>query len=339
MSLTRKTKVRRPLLSRGERGAADRAWQRPLAAQPPMDWERTAVTLRHQLKAGAVTQYCVRTLQLLGCPRDALDYYWPPLLHLEALVYLGDLAVEREQSHGVPAGPAWRDGIEEVLRGYGCDDAATLAELRALEEYARWETEATGSRAAPGVGDLVRACHGRSSDVRIMLRFGRHLAGLPHSEAFDRLAGHLYAMGELTGDVVGYAADVADDSCNFYRMCVWSAGTEGARDRLGEIWQRLCADLRRDLAAADHRTLALVARVFLPRPRPLRALAVKRRPTRVHALLPRPLLRAYIWWRLERGERLRLPAVPEPVAESVAEPGKVTVPGQARARLAEEPSV
>lgn len=319
MTATRKAKVLRPLVSRGARGAAERAWKRPLSADPPMAWERTAVTLRHQLKAGAVTLHCVHTLRLLGCPRDALDYCWPPLLNLEALVYVGDLAVEREQADGPPAGTAWRDGIEEVLRGYGCDTAEALADLRTLEEYARWETETMRRRAPHSVDDLVRACHGRSSDVRIMTRFGRCLAGLPGDESFDRLAGHMHAMGELVSDVVGYEKDVADDSCNFYRMCVWTVGVEAARARLHEIWRRLCDDLLRDLAAADRQSLVRFAQVFLLRPRPLRTLAVKRRPTRVYTLLPRPVLLTWIRWRLERGERLRLPAVPDPGPEPTAE--------------------
>lgn len=311
----KKAVASRSALSRGERGAASRGWVQPLNRPDPVAWERTAITLRHQVKAGALALYCVRSLQLLGCPRDALDYYWPALLHLEGLVYVGDFAVEREQAEGIPATLAWRGGIEEFLRAYGVRDSRVHSELDALERYAQWECEAVSARIPRGLEESIHACYARSSDVRLLTGFSQLLAAVPDPGRADDLAAHMHALGELANDVHTYEKDVAGNSFNLYRMCVWSVGRESAQVRLGEVWAGLCENLRKDVARADHRALVRFARVHLLRAHPLRRLAVKRRPTRVFVLLPRPVLWRYVLWRLRRSARLSLPAVPDAIAE------------------------
>jgi hypothetical protein len=238
-----------------------------LSADTPPRWERTTIDLRHQLKAGLIPVWCINLLALVGVPYDVLDCLWPPLLHLEALVYRGDLDYEHAQRHDTTAPSDWRDGIEEVLRAYQYNDQIMLSHLTELDDYFRLETSIMAGHTAPSA-DLIRnTCYPRSADVALLLRFACRLVDLQPDEQFFQLMRHVVAFSEIRGDLVDYADDVADNSFNVYRLSTWTFGADAAQAQLRSLADEIKQALRREIATADRSTLLLFA-AALPTPTP-----------------------------------------------------------------------
>jgi hypothetical protein len=291
-----------------------------LADNGQVRWERTAITLHDQVKGGFVTAACMRKLRRLGCPPDELNLYWPPMLHLEALVYRGDLGYEHEQATGAQAPTTWREGIEEIIKSYGFLDERILKHLNSLEEYMHWECATERDSLAPGTEEIARSCYGRSSDLRLLLRFGHRMARIPEHQGYFDLLRHSHAMGEIRDDLSTYAKDVAQNSFNVYRLCVRGAAHHEPRATICDVWQYLRDAFDRELAEADRRTLVLFVRTLLPLPRVvsgLRGLPLHQASGSLASMIPRTLLLRYMQWRLRRSGFLSMPALPEAIDEPV----------------------
>jgi hypothetical protein len=266
-----------------------------LSADNPPRWEHTTIDLRHQLKAGLIPVWCINLLARLGVSRGVLDSLWPPLLHLEALVYRGDLDYEHAQRHGTPVRSGWRDGIAEMLRAYQYNDQVMLAHLVELDDYFRLETSIMAGHTTL-TADLIRStCYPRSADLALLLRFACRLAGLQPDDEFLQLMRHVVAFGEIRGDLNSYTDDVADNSFNVYRLSTWAFGPDAAAARLRGLANEIKQDLYQDIATADRSTLLLFAAAlptFTPPGRHLPPI-----PTKLLSLQPVP---AHLRLRLAR---------------------------------------
>jgi hypothetical protein len=291
-----------------------------LADEPP--WGRTAITLKHQLKACGVALTCTDLLERLGCPRLAADHLRPAVLHFEALVYRADLALEDQQQHAAAApdlDAAHRQGLETVLAAYGLsEDRAIAAELDAMDAYPRLETGILrGSE--PLDDDVVHAtCYARSSHIRLLLRFALSLAELPVGEEFLSLARHVFARDEVVADCVTYTEDLAEQSFNTLRLHVRLHGPGRAADAQRALYTRILGDLDDALAAAPRAALLAFAGAFLPRPTPVRSrrYAAGGRTPLVRRAAPLPALRRHCRRQATRSRRL----VPVPVPAARSEP-------------------
>ncbi|MEU9287509.1 hypothetical protein AB0D57_23000 [Streptomyces sp. NPDC048275] len=286
----------------------------PDTAQDPAE-DLTAITLLHHLKAIPIVLTCDDLLIRLGSPSRAVNVLRPALHHLEALVYRADLAFEHHQRGGPPPASTWRAGITAVMAAYGlADDPDLTAELDTLDAYSLQETRIIQGTEPVDTDALHATCYSRSSHIRLLLRFGLHLADLPVNEEFLHLARHVFARDEVVADCVSFEDDVADDSFNTLRLQVRLHGVDGAAEAQEALYARILRDLDADLAQARRTALLAFANAFLPRP--LAGKANRYRPTpripAVRRLQPLPLLRLHVRHQARTSKRLKPVPVPTP---------------------------
>lgn len=107
-----------------------------LGSRAASDEDHTWVSFRHCLKAMGLVDGVSLYLGDLGFTPTELRAAYPVMLHVEALVYQGDLECEESQKQGSSSwSDAWRSGIEEILESYGLDDETLQAELEELNRY------------------------------------------------------------------------------------------------------------------------------------------------------------------------------------------------------------
>jgi hypothetical protein len=203
----------------------------PLAASGQQDWQHTAITFPHQLKATNIADSAVDLVIRAGCPPRAAACARPALLHVEAIVYRADLSYEDHQRHTGPPDTTWRAGITTILDAYGLThDSNLTGELDTLAAYFDLETRIMRGQ-EPLTDDLIHTtCYQRSSHIRFLLRLAHHLTSLPPHEEFLGLAAHVFARDEITADRVSYEDDVADDSFNTLRLHATLHGPRAAAD-------------------------------------------------------------------------------------------------------------
>lgn len=299
------------------RGAARRAEvgtrgrvQAVLGGDVAMRWGPTAIELRHQLKGSRAAVWCLRVLARAGVRQHVLDVLSPVMFHIEALVYRGDIEYENAQQDGGVADPAWREGVEEILRAYQIDEPAILASLAELDDYFRLESSILAGT-TPLVGDLIqRTCYSRCSGATLLLRIGWRLAGLRPDERFFTLVRHLSAHDEISTDLPSYAEDLSEGMFNVYRLATWMYGPRAAQRELQRQGDDMLRALREDISRADRASLITFAAVIPP------VVPVSPRlPSIVPKLLPRPALAAMLKLRAHFHTVSKAPRFPEPLPD------------------------
>jgi hypothetical protein len=235
-----------------------------LGADPPRRWNRTTIDLRHQLKAGACTTWCMRVLARAGVKRHVLDALAPVLFHIEALVYVGDFEYENAQTKGTAVDPRWREGIEEILQAYKLDDPGTVSTLDRLSDYLQLETDILAGRTPLRPELIPSTCYIRCSGINMLVRIGFRLAGIQPDEKFFTLLGQLSAHDEISTDLASYEEDLNDEAFNVYRLATWIYGPQAAEHHLRRHGDEMLRALRWDIAHADRDTLTLFAAAIPP---------------------------------------------------------------------------
>ncbi|MBB5957309.1 hypothetical protein FHS29_003902 [Saccharothrix tamanrassetensis] len=282
-----------------------------LGTDVPRRWNRTTIDLRHQLKAGACTVWCMRVLARAGVKRHVLDALAPVLFHIEALVYVGDFEYENAQTEGTAVDPRWREGIEEILRAYQLDDRGIVSALARLVDYLELETDILAGR-TPLHPDLIpRTCYIRCSGINMLVRIGFRLAGIQPDEEFFALLGQLSAHDEISTDLASYEEDLEDGAFNVYRLANWIYGPQAAEHHLRRHGDDMLRALRRDIANADRKTLTLFA-AALPPIVPFSP----QLPSIVPKLLPRAPLARLVDLRLHYHSTSKPLRFPEPVPDT-----------------------
>jgi hypothetical protein len=300
-----------------------------LGADAPTRWNRTTIDLRHQLKAGSCTVWCMRVLGRAGVRRHVLDVLAPVLFHIEALVYVGDFEYEDSQANGTAVDPRWREGIEEILRAYRLDeDPGIVTALAQLVDYLELESSIQGGRTPLRPELIPRTCYIRCSGIHMLLRIGFRLAGIDPGERFFTLLGQLSAHDEISTDLSSYAEDLGDGAFNVYRIATSIYGPQAAKQRLKRHGDDMLRTLRRDIADSDRPTLIRFA-ATIPPIIPLDP----RLPSIVPKLLPRAALARLVNLRMLFHSLSKPPRFPEPLPDSspVFSPG-VTEAGQHRTK-------
>lgn len=276
-----------------------------------VQWEPTAIDLRHQLKGSRAAVWCMRILARAGIQQHVLDVLSPVLFHIEALVYRGDIEYETAQHDGTTADPQWREGIEEILRAYEIDDPPILASLAELDDYFRLESSILAG-AVPLVGDLIqRSCYSRCSGALLLLRIGCRLAALEPDEQFFGLVRHLSAHDEISTDLPSYAEDLDEGMFNVYRLSTWIYGPQAAKQELQREGDSMIRALRADIAHTDRASLSLFASVIPP------VVPVSPRlPSIVPKILSRRLLAGLIQLRTHFHTASKAPRFPDPLPDA-----------------------
>lgn len=300
------------------RGAARRAEigtrgrvQAVLGDEVAVRWEPTAIDLRHQLKGSRAAVWCLRILARAGVRHHILDVLAPVMFHIEGLVYRGDIEYETAQHDKTNVDPAWREGIEEILRAYEIDDPAILASLTELDDYFRLESSILAGRTALA-GDLIqRTCYSRCSGATLLLRIGCRLAGVRPGEQFFTLVRHLSAHDEISTDLPSYAEDLSEGMFNVYRLSTWMYGPHSARQELQQRGDGMLRALRDDISHTDRASLILFAAVIPP------VIPVSPRlPSILPKLLPRPALASLITLRTHFHSTRKTPRFPPPLPDA-----------------------
>jgi hypothetical protein len=286
--------------------------QAVLDADTPMRWDRTTIELRHQLKAGPCTVWCMRILQRVGVQRHVLDALAPLLFHIEALVYVGDIEYENAQTKGTAVDPRWREGIEEILRAYGLDEPGIVSTLAQLGDYLRLESSILEGRTPLTPEIIPNTCYIRCSGINLLLRIAFLLAGVQPGDKFFALLGQLSAHDEISTDLATYAEDLSEGFFNVYRLATWIHGPQAAKQHLKRHADDMLRVLRRDITHADRATLILFA-AAIPPIIPLDP----RLPSIVPKLLPRVLLAHLIKLRMHFHHISKPPRFPEPLPDTV----------------------
>jgi hypothetical protein len=295
---------------RAEASTRDRV-QAVLGSDTPMRWNRTAIDLRHQLKAGPSTVWCMRVLARAGVRRHVLDVLSPVLFHIEALVYLGDLEYESAQTKGTAVDPRWREGIEEILRAYELDEPGIVSALDELGDYFRLESSILDGRTPLNSELIPRSCYSRCSGVNLLLRIGFRLAGIQPDERLFWLLRQLSAHDEISTDLSSYAEDLGEGQFNVYRLAIWIYGPQAAGHALKRHGDDMLRALRRDVARTDRATLISFA-ASIPPMIPLSP----RLPSVLPKLLPRAPLAALITMRMQFHSISKSPRFPEPLPDT-----------------------
>ncbi len=278
-------------------GRRKRPWAQALSAlsgRAEPDEDHTWVSFRHCLKAAGVVDGVCQGLRDRGFTQVEVRTVYPALLHVEALVYRGDLAYEESQKQGSSApSTAWKSGIEEILDSFGMHDDGLWDELEELDRYFRDESRIVLRLPQMTEALILETCYRRSSDMRLLVRLAHELTQRPGAEGYIRCSRPSLVL-EIWSDLLSYEKDVAEDSFNTLRVFGWVYGKDRAGERLKDWMESLHNDCVAELARAERAVLVGHWRTRLIPPIDAVRLSPRRHFVRLSYLPPRLLPRRFL---------------------------------------------
>ncbi|WP_169157679.1 hypothetical protein [Brasilonema bromeliae] len=186
------------------------------------------VSYQAMQKAARIIKYVYQFyFPLHGLSADDICTYYPILTSVEATIYQADLIMEQGQSLNLTHSPnddasslkLLKYSLINLLKELNCYDSVIEQELVRGEEFIQLENKIMVGGLIKH-SDVMRVAELRSSDVRLLHLILFRLLGKPYDEKLLSLIWPVEVIADIEDDFRHYAADVAENSYNTYRMFV-----------------------------------------------------------------------------------------------------------------------